>query len=255
MFVLLGCTNNQESNNNKPIIKNKTVDKNVVNIKKKKSLKPITKTSPSNKNIKEFLLKYGKENKETIAVISTNFGNIKLKLYKDTPLHRANFIRLVKTRFYDNTLFYRIVENFVIQGGDSDDDDRKVKKRVAGYYTIPAEIMKNHFHKKGAIAMTRDYKKNPKKRSAAFDFYIVKGEKYNFFQLDAFENEYKIKIDDKKRKIYETIGGAPHLDGEHTVFGEVVSGMDVVDKIASVKTDRSDWPIDDVVIKTIKVIK
>ena len=209
----------------------------------------------TNKNVKNFLLAYGEKNQENLVKMTTDFGVLKLKLYKSTPLHRANFIRLVKSGFYNKTYFYRVVQDFVIQGGDNDDDDRKTQKDAIGRYTIPAEFSENIFHKKGALAMTRDYKNNPNKRSSAFDFYIVQGERYSNFQLDALENEYKIEIDETKREIYRKDGGTPHLDNEHTVFGEVIEGFDVIDKIAVVKTDRSDWPVNDVYIQKIEIIK
>ncbi len=209
----------------------------------------------TNKNVRSFLTKYASENHETLVLITTDLGEMKVRLYKKTLLHRANFIRLVKSGFYDNTLFYRVVGGFVIQGGDSDDEERLKKKEKAGSYEIPAEFDSRYFHKKGAIAMTRDYKDNPAKKSAPFDFYIVQGEIYSQLQLDAMEKEYNIKIDQTKREVYTTLGGAPHLDGEHTVFGEVIEGFETINKISSVETDRSDWPVKDVFIRKIEILK
>ncbi|NOZ46741.1 MAG: peptidylprolyl isomerase [Chlorobi bacterium] len=252
IFILTNCKQNKQPPTKK-IIKQSTQlpakQKSKVIVEKKTDALKLT-----NKNIISFLTNYGKHNPENKVIIKTDYGNIILKLYKKTPLHRANFIRLVKSGFYNNTLFYRIVSGFIIQGGDSDEPDRKQLKNKAGKYTIPSEFNPNFFHKKGALAMTRSYKNNPNKRSSPFDFYIVQGEKYNNFQLDAFENEYNIKISQYKRSIYKKYGGAPHLDGEHTVFGEVISGFETIDKIASVKVDRSDWPVKDVYIKSIEIL-
>jgi len=254
LFSGLSCTNSTEKIQSKSekIAHSK---KHVANKKILKKNKEKIIAKPNKKNVVSFLTKYGKENPENKVRIVTDFGNITIKLYNSTPLHRASFVRLVKNGFYDNTYFYRVIKKFIIQGGDSDDDTRKQKKNWAGKYTIPAEFNPDLFHKRGAIAMTRDYKNNPEKYSAPFDFYIVQGETYSNFQLDAMENQYHIKIDENKRKKYRTIGGAPHLDGEHTVFGEVVEGFDVIDKIANVKTDRSDWPVNDIYIKKIVVVK
>lgn len=196
-----------------------------------------------NQNVVEVLTKYGEQNPENVVIISTRMGDIKIKLYKETPLHRANFVRLAKKKYFDGTVFHRVINDFIIQGGGFDEPRPSV-----GKYTVPSEIKPAFLHKRGAIAMAREYKDNPQKRSAFHDFYIVQTKKMTLPELQATAKEHKIKLTSLQTKTYTTLGGAPHLDNEHTVFGEVIEGMDVVDKIAKVKTDKGGWPIDDIEI-------
>lgn len=160
---------------------------------------------------------------EPIFVIETNLGTIKVKLYSKTPKHRDNFIKLAKEHFYDGTLFHRVINGFMIQGGDPLSKDKANKSRFGTGgpgYTIPAEIMPEYYHKKGALAAARrGDAANPKKASSGSQFYLVQDE-MNCLQLD----------------------------GQYTVFGETVEGIDVIDKIAAVATDPYDCPINDVVI-------
>ena len=187
--------------------------------------------------------------KETIVVIKTNYGTIKAKLYNDTPLHRDNFIKLVNEGWYDNSPFHRIIKNFMIQGGQNADG------RLDPGYKVPAEIKSNHFHKKGALCAARQPDQvNPKKASSGSQFYIVQGQKYDDQTLDMYENRMGKVIGAKQRQAYKTVGGTPHLDGDYTVFGEVIEGMDVVDKIAAVKTGYMDAPVDAVTM-TIEIEK
>ncbi len=200
-------------------------------------------------NAESQLLKYGKENPETLVLLKTSKGNMTIKLYENTPLHRANFIRLIKNHFYKGTVFYRVVKDFMIQGGDNDDWSRKSLKDKMGKYTIPAEIRVENIHQKGAVSMARDYENNPDMRSVSFDFFIVEGTKYNKAELLGAEQQYGLHISPEHKKIYETIGGTPHLDGKHTVFGQVIDGLNVIDSIAAVKVDEGNWPIDDITME------
>jgi len=168
-----------------------------------------------------------KPTKETIVLMKTTMGNMKIKLYNETPLHRDNFIKLVKEKFYDGLLFHRVIKDFMIQGGDPDSRNAPAGKQLGmggPGYTIPAEILPQIKHKKGSLAAARD--NNPARRSSGSQFYIVHNSK-----------------------------GTPHLDGEYTVFGEVIEGLDVVDKIAAVKTAPGDRPVEDVKIISVTIVK
>ncbi len=180
----------------------------------------------TNENKKEVLFQYGKENQEKDVTIETGYGTIKIKLYDDVPLHRANFIKLIKEGYYEDPEFYRVVENFVVQGGVP------MKKLD---YTIPAEFNPNHFHKKGAVAMARLEENNPGKESSSTEFYIVHGNKYADWEYSEEEKNEGLTTLPEQRRIYTTIGGEMSLDGRYTVFGEVVEGFDVIDKIATEK--------------------
>lgn len=213
-------------------------------------IKPIENlpTRLNDDNCVEFLTQYGEENKETKIKIITSYGDIILKLYKDTPLHRANFIQMIKKGIYDNTQFSRVVKGFVIQGGSSTEALAADKKFYLGRYVFPAELSEKYIHKHGALAMSREYNNNPNKLSDAFIFYIVLGEKMTDRSLYQIQKEKGIKYSAEQLHLYKTIGGTPHLDMEHTVFGEVISGIGIVEKINNVAVDRHDWPKEDVII-------
>lgn len=245
---------------------------------------------------------------ETV-VISTSMGDIKLKLYKDTPLHSENFIKLAKQGFFDSTLFHRVIEGFMIQGGDPDSKGAKPGIELGNGgpgYDIDAEILPNHMHVRGVLAAARESDDvNPERKSSGSQFYIVQGKKFTDESLNevekkqysitkqkifvnimnrpenlALRNEFlsadqkadsvrfkflldtlngmmdkeyalltPFKISPEKRDIYKTIGGAPHLDGNYTIFGEVTEGMEVVDKIAAAKRDENDRPLEDIPMK------
>lgn len=186
------------------------------------------------------------------VIISTDYGKMVIRLYDQTPLHRNNFIKLAKKHFYDSLLFHRVIQHFMIQGGDPDS-----KRAVSGAqlgnggveYTIPAEFQLDLFHKKGVIAAARD--NNPAKASNGCQFYIVQGKKFTDGQLDTLEQTRlggrKIPLD--QREVYKTTGGVPHLDQNYTVFGEVMEGLEVIDSIAAVKTDKNNRPVQDVRMK------
>ncbi len=188
--------------------------------------------------------------KETVVVIKTSMGTIKAKLYNDTPQHRDNFIKLVNEGWYNGSPFHRVIKDFMIQGGQNADG------RVDPGYTIPAEITSNHFHKKGALAAARQGDQvNPKKASSGSQFYIVQGKKFDENWLDMYENRTGKVFSARQRQAYQTIGGSPHLDGDYTVFGEVTEGLDVVDKIAAVKTGYMDVPVEPVTIISVTIEK
>lgn len=205
-------------------------------------------------NVVDELTRYGKENPESIVRLSTPKGDMVIRLYENTPLHRANFIKLIKEHYYDGTEFYRVIDHFMIQGGDTDGYDRRDVKNKFGKYTLPAEFRGENIHKRGALSMVREYENNPEKRSEAFEFFIVQGTLYTDPELNGTESNYNVKISPEHREVYKTIGGCAYLDGEHTVFGEVIDGLEVIDEIASVKTDDGDWPIEAVDIK-LQIIK
>ena len=191
-----------------------------------------------------------KQEKETVVVIETSMGTIKAKLYNDTPKHRDNFIKLINEGWYNGSPFHRVIKDFMIQGGQNADG------RLDPGYTIPAEIMNNHFHKKGALAAARQPDQvNPKKASSGSQFYIVQGKKFDEAWLDMYEDRSGKVFSARQRQAYQTVGGSPHLDGDYTVFGEVTEGLDVVDKIAAVKTGNMDVPLEPVTIKSITIEK
>lgn len=186
----------------------------------------------------------------TRVKITTDSGVIIVHLYDRTPLHRDNFIKLVKDHFYDSLLFHRVIQSFMIQGGDPDSKHAQPGQQLGSGdvgYTIPAEFDTTLFHKKGALAAARQGDQvNPLKASSGCQFYIVQGKKWTDQDLDMISMQNGIKFSPAKREIYKTIGGTPFLDMNYTVFGEVESGLDVVDKIASVPKAPGDRPIGDV---------
>jgi cyclophilin family peptidyl-prolyl cis-trans isomerase len=200
-------------------------------------------------NVSEILSEYGNKNPETDILILTDYGNIKIRLYTETPLHRANFIMMVKRGYFNETVFYRVINNFVVQGGNSDAMETSEKQAAIGNYAIPSEIKEHLIHKRGAIAMARNYNDNPNKMSSPFIFYIAQCGPIDESELKALEREREKKLPEEHFTTYLKIGGIPGLDGEHTVFGEVIEGMDVIDAIAKVQTDGSDWPLDDIYMK------
>ena len=190
------------------------------------------------------------QEKETVVVINTNYGTIKAKLYNDTPLHRDNFIKLVNEGWYNGSPFHRVINNFMIQGGQNADG------RQDPGYTVPAEFRDNHFHKKGALCAARQGDQvNPKKASSGSQFYIVQGQVFDDKKLALYEERLDKVFSAKQRQAYKTVGGTPHLDGDYTVFGEVVEGLDIVDKIARVKTGYMDVPVEPVIINSITIEK
>ena len=255
--------------------------------------------------------KDGNMEKETVLKIETSMGDIKVKLYNETPKHRDNFIKLAKDGTYNGTLFHRVIKDFMVQAGDPESKNAPKGKMLGSGdvgYTVPAEfVYPKYFHKKGALSAARQGDEvNPKKELSGCQFYIVTGKVFNdstLLNMEQQKNQNKVteafnalaqkhmkeiykmrKANDQdglyalqdtlfiqaeaeaakqpdfhftpeQIKAYTTVGGTPHLDGEYTVFGEVVEGMDIVDKIQQVKTDRSDRPEEDVKIINVSVIE
>lgn len=194
------------------------------------------------------------------VLLQTSYGNIIVRLSDSTPLHRDNFIKLTKVGFYDSVLFHRVIKNFMIQAGDPDSKNAPAGKPLGSGgpgYRIPAEFKQSLFHKKGVIAAARD--NNPEKASSASQFYITQGRIHTDGSLDTIETDrLRRKIPAPLREVYKTIGGVPHLDQNYTVFGEVVKGIEVVDRIASVQTSKGpdrDRPVENIIIIKAKLIK
>ena len=202
--------------------------------------------------------------------ILTTKGEIVVKLYDDTPAHRDNFVKLVKSGYYEGVLFHRVINNFMIQSGDPDSKERVPEKLYGDggpAQNLPAEIKPHLFHKRGVLASAREGDtENPNRESSASQFYIVEGKILDDDALDAVEKRVDkrnadngiitpYKISPERREIYKTIGGTPHLDTQYTIFGEVLSGMEVVETISDVKTDSNDRPVDDIWIISAKAYK
>ena len=192
-----------------------------------------------------------------MVIISTSLGDIKVKLYNETPYHRDNFLKLAKEAYYDNTLFHRVIKGFMIQGGDPDSKNATPEQSLGmggPGYTLPAEINPNLFHKKGALSAARTGDQmNPQRRSSGSQFYVVQGKTYTGEELKQMEARGFV-FSDAQKTAYKTIGGTPFLDAQYTVFGEVVEGLDVLDKIAATETKPGDRPAKDVKM-TVKIVE
>ena len=197
-----------------------------------------------------------KKDSMTQILIQTSMGDIQIALYNETPQHRDNFIKLVKESYYDGVLFHRIIKGFMIQTGDPDSKTAKKGQRLGmggPSYRIPAEFVPTLYHKRGAVAAARD--NNPAKASSGSQFYIVDGDVFSADKLNMIAQRTGKTFTAEQQHIYTTIGGAPFLDGDYTVFGEVVTGMEVVDKIAAQEKDGNDRPLEDIKIISAKVIE
>ncbi len=201
-----------------------------------------------------------KDLKKDVEMV-TDKGTMVIRLSNSTPLHRDNFLIMVKKGYYDSVLFHRVIRNFMIQSGDPDSKHAKPGELLGNggpEYTIPAEFRVSLFHHKGVIAAARTGDDvNPQKASSASQFYIVQGKKFTEAGLDSFEVKRLKgqKIPANRREVYKTIGGTPHLDQNYTVFGEVIRGLNVIDSIAAAATDSNDRPIQDIHIIKMRLIK
>jgi peptidyl-prolyl cis-trans isomerase B (cyclophilin B) len=197
--------------------------------------------------------------KMTKVLLKTTFGDITIALYDDTPQHKENFIKLVNDKFYDGLLFHRIIKGFMIQGGDPNSKTAKAGQQLGNGdvgYTIPAEFVPTRFHKRGALAAAREPDQvNPQKASSGCQFYIVDGTVYDNEKMTMIAQRTGKTFSPEQVQAYTTVGGAPWLDGDYTVFGEVVKGMEVVDKIADQQKDRNDRPLEDIKIISATIIR
>jgi len=226
-FVLfLNCEDKQS----KKKIKQETTEFNI----KKKESNSVSQEEDTTKfpvlnglmNAMEFFLEYEKHHKENKVRLTTDFGTIDILLFEETKFHRANFIYLTKRGYFNNTQFYRVINNFIVQAGNSDDKKTAKKRAEIGRYLLPTDTNRGFTHERGVISMPSGEIDNPYKLASHFEFFIIQQQ-----------------------------GGSHFLDGDYTVFGKVIKGMDVVDKIAAVKTDEADWPLKNVYIRKAEVLK
>lgn len=240
-------------NNTTNLEKNEKNNKNKLNNNVKNQRKSAQSILLSNKydslirtdNAVEFLSNYGEKNQETKVKVSTSYGDFFIELYKDTPIHRAAFIYLIKKKYFNETLFYRIAKNFVIQGGNTNDKSAIEKRKSIGGFYIPQEIS-THKHVIGSLAAAKEYEDNPNDYSNPYNFYIIVGQRHNRKTLDRLQLMYDLDLTNLDMNLYIQKGGAPHLDGKHTVFGRVYKGMDVVNDINKQPVDASEWPLEDI---------
>lgn len=224
-FLLLGCEDTQSKKNSPQTI----VTKDSVKVEKSKAVKieePVREFPKlTDKNAMEFFLEYDKNHKENKVRITTDFGEIDILLFAKTKFHRSNFIFLTKQKYFDGTQFYRVIDNFIIQGGNSDDRKTSRKRAHIGRYLLPPDTKKGYRHDRGVISMPSSEIDNPHKLASPYEFFIV-----------------------------QQRGGAHYLNGDYTIFGKVTRGMDIVDKIAAVKTDEADWPLQNIYIRKVEII-
>lgn len=226
-FILFNCEDKQSKKKNTvtTIAKDTT---ETIKPKKKIVVEEPEREFPllTDKNAMDFFLVYEEENKENKVRITTDFGEIDILLFNKTKFHRANFIFLAKQDYFSGTQFYRVINNFIVQGGNSDDNKTSRKRNEIGRYLLPPDTKRGYKHNRGVISMPSSDIENPYKLASPFEFFII-----------------------------QQRGGAHFLDGDYTIFGKVIKGMNVVDKIAAVKTDEADWPLHNIYIKKVEIIE
>jgi cyclophilin family peptidyl-prolyl cis-trans isomerase len=224
-FLFLNCEDKQKQNktiSNTPEIEQKEInDSSQVKSEIKREFPKLT-----SKNAMDFFLEYEKHNKENKVRITTDFGEIDILLFDKTKFHRANFIFLTKQKYFDNTQFYRVINNFMVQAGNSDTRATARKRTNIGRYLLPTDTKRGYTHDRGVISMPSGEIDNPYKLASPFEFFIVQQK-----------------------------GGAKYLDGDYTIFGKVTKGMEVVDKIAAVDTDEGDWPSKNIYIRKVEIVE
>jgi peptidyl-prolyl cis-trans isomerase B (cyclophilin B) len=195
------------------------------------------------------------QSKSLRVKILTDSGTIVVRLYDETPLHRDNFIKLVREGFYKDLLFHRVIPGFMIQGGDPLSKNATPGQMLGGgggdMQRIPAEFHPNLYHKKGALAAARD--NNPEKASSACQFYLEDGKKLTDAELNMMENRLGIKYSEEQRAYYKNYGGTPFLDQNYTVFGEIESGIEVIEKIANAPRDQANRPTTDIRMQIVEI--
>ena len=221
-FLLTSCEDKQTK---KKITSQEVIKLNTEKTQKKEDIPERTYPKLNSKNAMFFFQEYDKKHKENKVRITTNFGTIDILLFEETKYHRANFIFLTKQNYFNDTQFYRVIKNFIIQGGNSDDTKTTRKRTKIGRYLLPPDTKRGFKHDRGVISMPSSEIDNPHKLASPYEFFIV-----------------------------QQHGGAHFLNGDYTVFGKVTNGMDVVDKIASVETDKADWPQKNIYIKKVEII-
>ncbi len=224
IIFFLGCKNNSYNSietSNIPKNKKTNVTDQINELKEEVKENIIL----TDENVIDFLFEYEKNNKENHVRIYTPFGEIEILLYNNTPYHRSNFIYLTKKKYFEGTQFYRVINDFVIQAGNSDNIKVSKKRRDIGKYLLPNDFNKGHTHKRGMVSMPSSTVDNPYKMASPFEFFIVQ----------------------KKE-------GAHHLNGSYTIFGEVIDGMETVDIIANLPTDNRDWPLNNVYINKVEIV-
>ena len=224
IIFFLGCKNNSYNSietSNIPKNKKTNITDQIIELKEEVKENIIL----TDENVIDFLFEYEKNNKENHVRIYTPFGEIEILLYDNTPYHRSNFIYLTKKKYFEGTQFYRVINDFVIQAGNSDNIKVSKKRRDIGKYLLPNDFNKGHTHKRGMVSMPSSTVDNPYKMASPFEFFIVQ----------------------KK-------DGAHHLNGSYTIFGEVIDGMETVDIIANLPTDNRDWPLNNVYINKVEIV-
>ncbi len=192
------------------------------------------------------------------ALISTSAGDMRIKLYDETPQHRDNFVKLVESGFYDGLLFHRVIKDFMVQTGDPDSRNAKADAILGNGstdYTISAEFSSSLFHKKGVLSAARTPDaQNPNQESSGSQFFIVTGKKYDAKALETLAKTKGLNLTEEQKQAYQSIGGTPHLDGNYSVFGEITEGLDILEKIAAAEKGNNNRPKEDIKIKNIKMV-